>query len=48
MTDLKAAVGLLQEDAADQQQALYYLGYAYAKQNNKADAIADPAESGRD
>ena len=40
VTDLKAAVGLLQEDAADQQQALYYLGYAYAKQNKKADAIA--------
>jgi tetratricopeptide (TPR) repeat protein len=40
VTDLKAAVGLLQEDAADQQQALYYLGYAYAKQNKKADAVA--------
>ncbi len=40
VTDLKAAVGLLQEDASDQQQALYYLGYAYAKQNKKADAIA--------
>ena len=40
ITDLKAAVGLLQDDAADQQQALYFLGYAYAKQNKKADAIA--------
>ncbi len=40
VTELKTAVGLLQEDAADQQQALYYLGYAYAKQNKKADAIA--------
>jgi tetratricopeptide (TPR) repeat protein len=40
VTDLKAAVALLQGDAADQQQALYYLGYAYAKQNKKADAIA--------
>lgn len=40
VADLKAAVGLLQEDPSDQQQALYYLGYAYAKQNKKADAIA--------
>ena len=40
VTDLKAAVTLLQDDPADQQQALYYLGYAYAKQNHKADALA--------
>jgi tetratricopeptide (TPR) repeat protein len=40
VTDLKAAVTLLQDDAADQQQALFYLGYAYAKQNHKADAVA--------
>ena len=40
VTDLKTGVALLQEDPADQQQALYYLGYAYAKQNKKADAIA--------
>ena len=40
VTDLKAAVSLLQDDAADQQQALYYLGYAYAKQNHRADAVA--------
>ena len=31
---------LLQDDPQDQQQALYYLGYAYAKQNHKADAVA--------
>ena len=40
VTDLKAAAALLQDDPSDQQQALYYLGYAYAKQNKKADAIA--------
>lgn len=40
ITDLKAAVSLLQNDPADQQQALFYLGYAYAKQNHKADALA--------
>lgn len=40
ITDLKAAVSLLQDDPADQQQALYYLGYAYAKQNHRADAVA--------
>jgi tetratricopeptide (TPR) repeat protein len=38
--DLKAAVSLLQDDPQDQQPALYFLGYAYAKQNHKADAIA--------
>ena len=40
VTDLKTAVALLQDDPADQQQALFYLGYAYAKQNHKADAVA--------
>jgi tetratricopeptide (TPR) repeat protein len=40
VTDLKAAVALLQDDPQDQQQALFYLGYAYAKQNHKADAVA--------
>ncbi len=40
VADLKAAVALLQDDATDQQQALYYLGYAYAKQNHRADAVA--------
>ena len=40
VTDLKTAVTLLQGDPADQQQALFYLGYAYAKQNHKADAVA--------
>ena len=39
-TDLKAAVALLQDDPQDQQQALYYLGYACAKQNRRADAVA--------
>jgi Tfp pilus assembly protein PilF len=40
IADLKAAVTLLQADPADQQQALYYLGYAYAKQNHRPDAVA--------
>ena len=40
IADLKAAVTLLQADPSDQQQALYYLGYAYAKQNHRADAVA--------
>jgi cytochrome c-type biogenesis protein CcmH/NrfG len=40
ITDLKTAVSLLQDDPADQQQALFYLGYAYAKQNHKAEALA--------
>lgn len=40
VADLKSAAALLQDDPADQQQALYYLGYAFAKQNKKADAIA--------
>ncbi len=40
VADLKTAVGLLQDDPQDQQPALFYLGYAYAKQNHKADAVA--------
>ena len=40
VADLKAAVALLQDDPQNQQQALFYLGYAYAKQNHKADAVA--------
>jgi len=40
VTDLKSAVTLLQDDPQDQQPALYYLGYAYAKQNHRADAVA--------
>ena len=40
IADLKSAVTLLQDDPADQQQALYFLGYAYAKQNHKAEAVA--------
>ena len=40
VTDLKTAASLLQDDPQDQQQALFYLGYAYAKQNHKADAMA--------
>lgn len=40
VADLKTAVSLLQDDPQDQQPALFYLGYAYAKQNHKADAVA--------
>ncbi len=40
MTELKTAVALLQGDPADQQVALYYLGYASAKLNRKAESIA--------
>jgi hypothetical protein len=40
VADLKTAVGLLQDDPQDQQQALYFLGYASAKQNHKADAVS--------
>jgi len=39
-TELKTAVALLQDDPPDQQVALYYLGYASAKQNRKADSVA--------
>ena len=40
IADLKTAASLLQDDPQDQQLALYFLGYAYAKQNHKADAVA--------
>ena len=40
VADLKTAASLLQDDPQDQQPALFYLGYAYAKQNHKADAVA--------
>jgi tetratricopeptide (TPR) repeat protein len=40
IADFKTAVVLLQDDPQDQQPALFYLGYAYAKQNHKADAVA--------
>ena len=40
VTELKTAVGLLDEDPDAQQAALFRLGYAYAKQNRKADAVA--------
>jgi len=40
VAELKTASTLLQDDPQDQQQALFYLGYAYAKQNHKADAVA--------
>ncbi len=40
ITELKAAVAQLQGDPPDQQIALYFLGYASAKQNHKADAVA--------
>jgi len=39
-TELKTAVALLQGDPADQQVALYYLGYAAAKENRKAESVA--------
>jgi tetratricopeptide (TPR) repeat protein len=38
--ELKNAVVLLQDDAHSQQEALFRLGWAYAKQNHKADAIS--------
>ena len=40
MTELKTAVGQLQGDPPDQQMALYYLGYAAAKENRKAESVA--------
>ena len=40
LTELKTAAALLQHDPPDQQVALYYLGYAAAKQNRKADSVA--------
>jgi tetratricopeptide (TPR) repeat protein len=39
-TELKIAVAQLQSDPPDQQVALYYLGYASAKQNRKAESVA--------
>ena len=38
--ELKTAVGLLQEDPQAQQAALFRLGYAYAKENRRADSVA--------
>ena len=40
MTELKTAVAQLQGDPPDQQVALYFLGYASAKENRKAESIA--------
>ncbi len=40
VTSLKTAVNQLQGDPPDQQVALYFLGYASAKENRKADSIA--------
>jgi tetratricopeptide (TPR) repeat protein len=40
VTELKTAVTQLQSDPPDQQIALYYLGYAAAKENRKAESIA--------
>ena len=40
VTELKTAVVQLQGDPPDQQVALYFLGYAAAKENRKADSIA--------
>jgi hypothetical protein len=37
---LKTAVSLLQGDPQAEQAALFRLGYAYAKQNRRADSIA--------
>jgi tetratricopeptide (TPR) repeat protein len=38
--ELKTAVGMLEDDPQAQQAALFRLGYAYAKQNHKADSVA--------
>ena len=38
--ELKTAIGLLQDDPQAEQAALFRLGWAYAKQNKKADSIA--------
>jgi len=40
VTELKTAVSMLQDDPQAQQAALFRLGYAYAKRNDKADAMA--------
>ena len=38
--ELKTAVSMLQDDPQGQQAALFRLGWAYAKRNDKADAVA--------
>jgi tetratricopeptide (TPR) repeat protein len=38
--ELKTAVGMLEGDPAAQQAALFRLGYTYAKENRKTDAVA--------
>lgn len=38
--ELKTAITMLQEDPQAQQAALFRLGWAYAKQNHKADAVS--------
>ena len=38
--ELKTAVSMLQDDPQAQQAALFRLGYAYAKQNRRADSVA--------
>lgn len=38
--ELKTAVSMLQDDPQAQQAALFRLGWAYAKRNDKADAVA--------
>ncbi|HUI82900.1 MAG TPA: hypothetical protein VL240_01685 [Candidatus Binatia bacterium] len=40
VTELKTAVAMLQEDPQAQQAALFRLGYAYARQNRRADSMA--------
>ncbi len=40
LAELKSAVTLLQGDPADQQVALYYLGYAAARANRRSESIA--------
>jgi tetratricopeptide (TPR) repeat protein len=40
VTELKAAVSMLEGDPQAQQAALFRLGYAYAKQNRRADSMA--------
>ena len=40
LPELKTAVSLLQDDPQAQQAAMFRLGFAYAKRNDKADAVA--------
>jgi tetratricopeptide (TPR) repeat protein len=40
VTELKAAVEMLQSDPKAEQEALFRLGYAYAKLNRRADSVA--------